>query len=638
MLPPDGSFLNALKPADVNGEPDLGEKEMLLAALRFYFGPAQWWNAVAKDKGLGPLRFYFRPDLGCPWYFSYAHPVPDQVKLYATKLENKDEQGEPSYFLYEAQNNLTFYVGTNFLHDEKSRKVINALVLDQEHRPLSSHTLQFWFEGNPMRPPDLRNLQPDNVHGQLNRSEKEMLVGALRFYFGPAQFEPPKAAAKSKMKKDDLNKQQQTGLGELSAATDTRNNADRLPSYILDEAHHKSSFYVGPDFHADGPTVKVINAKVINATDLNKPQSSHPLKFKFMDFRPQAVSNGLPELRPDDVVGDQLDPYEKKMLVGALRFYFGPAQSKYLKAVAKEEDFGPLQFYFRSDQWKWWRAVLQVLGKDLCIDARASGEVKLRATKRDNPEGKRDNPEGKSKPSYFLYASYLKAGVSQNLMLYLGPDFQHGRSDLTVINTLELNDDRRPVKSHTLDFGFLDRGPREVSTGLDGSFLDKLQKENVVGPQHPTDPEKNLTDHEKEMLLGALRFYFGPATKFWDAVTKDNLTPDNLNDLNTDLRKPGQRYEILERQTGLGLGYFASTHQVPDHVKLYVAKDTLKDKGKNPEDLSHYFLYEARSNLTFYVGPDFFHGRPYVKVINTLVLDDRHVAQSSHTLDFGFEP
>ena len=34
--------------------------------LRFYFGLAQWWNAVAKNKGLGPLRFYFRADLGIP--------------------------------------------------------------------------------------------------------------------------------------------------------------------------------------------------------------------------------------------------------------------------------------------------------------------------------------------------------------------------------------------------------------------------------------------------------------------------------------------------------------------------------------------------------------------------------------------
>ncbi len=138
------------------------------------------------------------------------------------------------------------------------------------------------------------------------------------------------------------------------------------------------------------------------------------------------------------------------------------------------------------------------------------------------------------------------------------------------------------------------------------------------------------------MLLGALRFYFGPATNFWGAVTKDKLTPDNLNDLNADLRKPGERYEILELQTGLGLGYFASTHQVPDQVKLYAAKVTPKDN--NDDRLAKYFLYEARSNLTFYVGPDFLHGRPTVKVINTLVLDERHVALSSHTLDFGFEP
>jgi hypothetical protein len=178
MRPPDASFLAEFELDCVVG-PDLTdeEKDVLLGALRFYFGPAQWWNAVAKNKSLGPLRFYFRPDLGKPWYVSHASPTSD--KLYATKLKNKDEPGQPSYFLYDPQNNLTFYVGTNFLHDGKIRKVINALVLDQQHRPLSSNTLQFWFEDNPMRPPDVKKLQADNIHGQLNSNEKEMLVDAF---------------------------------------------------------------------------------------------------------------------------------------------------------------------------------------------------------------------------------------------------------------------------------------------------------------------------------------------------------------------------------------------------------------------------------------------------------------------------
>ena len=401
---------------------------MLLGALRFYFGPAQWWNAVGKDQGMGPLRFYFRLDFD-PRYVSQAPPAPDQAKLHAIRLPN---EGKPSYFLCEATRNLMLYVGPDVQTGAGPKfTVINTLVLDRQHRPLSSHTLWFWFENAPMELPESfqDKLLTDSVVGQLYSIEKEMLVSALRFYFGPAQF----------LKTGGLDKQPQTGLGEGQAddvelhAAITRNNDGRLPSYVLEEAHYKKSFYVGPDFLGEGPSVKVING-----APFDNPQSGHPLKFKFMDSVPRGVSTGLPELRVDDIVGDHLDPDEKQMLLGALRFYFGPAQSKYLRAVAQEDNLGRLQFYFGSSQWNWWRAVLQRLGKDLCIDATYSGEVKLRATKRDNPE---------DKPSYFLYASCN--GALQNLMLYVGPDFEHGRSSITVISTLVLDNQHVPQSSHT---------------------------------------------------------------------------------------------------------------------------------------------------------------------------------------------
>jgi hypothetical protein len=612
MLPPDASFLVALELDYVVG-PGLTdeEKDMLLGALRFYFGPAQWWNAVGRDKSLGPLRFYFRPDLGNPWYVSHAHSAPD--KLYATKLKNRDEAGQPSYFLYEAQNNLTFYVGTNFLHDGKTRKVINALVLDQRHRPLSSNTLQFWFEDNPMRPPDVKKLQADNIHGQLNNNEKEMLIDALRFYFGPAQFEPLKAV------------EQQTGLGELSAATDTRNNAGRLPSYILNGQNHR--FYVGPlhllpddvpgappDFGARS----IECARALNVVTPIVPNQKHLLKFGFEIFEQQADSNGLPELRPNDVVGD-LDPYEKNMLLGALRFYFEPA--KYLNAVSKDKDFGPLEFYFRSDKWKWWLAVVGAVAKDAPAaseERRAPDQLKLRAIKLENLLDERGT---KGKPSYFLYEA------QSDLMLYVGPNFEHGRSDITVINTVVLSPERVPQSSHTLYFGFLDRGPHEISKGLDGSFLDELEAKHVVG-RLDSDPQKDLD--QKQTLLVALGFYFGPATKFWNAVTKDPLKPDDLNNLNKELRKPDGRYETLEKKMGLGPGYFDRTHEGSDHVKLYALKEQAAS-----ESLPSYVLHEAQNNLMFYVGPDNFHGEPNRKVINTIVLDQQHRPLESHTLDFS---
>ncbi|HEY5706175.1 MAG TPA: hypothetical protein VIS96_11440 [Terrimicrobiaceae bacterium] len=679
MLPPDAKFLAALQADNVVGHlnPDEkrngDEKKLLLDALRFYFGPAMWWNAVGKDKGLGPLRFYFRPenwwnavgkdkmeqDLKNPGpdlrkrgkrydnleqqtgldqaYF----PTPDhvnQVKLYATKRKNPCHPYHlPSYFLYEASHNLMLYVGPAFQLHRQDLTVINTLQLNEQHRPQSSYTLDFGFLDTPKEFEDhisspklpnndeirafvaiLAKLQPDNIDGPLNSSEKEMLLGALRFYFGPAQ-QPWNALTKDKVGDlDDLNTEarkpggryeileQQTGLDQgyfarthqatdqvkLYAATDTRTgNSDRLPSYFLYEARHNLTLYVGPDFTHGQPQRKVINTQVLN--EQHAPQESHTLDFASVDLG-QRDSTQSDEPGPhklsDDIFDqldydEELDCDEKKMLKAALRFYFGPAQ---WKAVGEDNDLGPLRFYFRPEQW--WQAVVK-------------GQVKLYATKRKNPE---------VKPSYFLYEA------SHKLMLYVGPDFQHGRSELTVINTLQLNEQHRPQSSYTLDFGFMNLGPRDVSKGLDGSFLDNLQPENVVGRLND-DGDKNRD--EKQMLLDALRFYFGPATKFWDAVTKDKKKPKDLDDLNTDLRKPGDRYEILEQRAGLGPGYFAGTHQATDQVKLYAAKFR-----ENP---ASYVLYEARHNLTFFVGP---------RVINTLVLDQQHAPQESHTLNFGFMP
>ena len=153
ILPPNAEFLAALQADDVVGPPDLAdeEKKMLLAALRFYFGPAQWWNAVAKE-ALGPLRFYFRPvkwwnavvqDLDLGPAFANARPAVDQIELYATKRDNPDHPEHlPSYFLYEAQNNLMLYVGPDFLHNLVWHVVINTMVLNPQHRPVESYTLR----------------------------------------------------------------------------------------------------------------------------------------------------------------------------------------------------------------------------------------------------------------------------------------------------------------------------------------------------------------------------------------------------------------------------------------------------------------------------------------------------------------
>ena len=176
-LPPDASFLAALQPADIDGQPNLDEKEMLLAALRFYFWTAQWWNTVRKelndDNDLDKLYETLRTSgerydileqktgLG-DGYFAEEHQTPGQVKLYAATdtRDNPDNPDRlPSYFLYEAKNNLTFYVGPGRVRVEGRevlRHVLNTLVLDhkddRKHRPSQSHTLDFGFldKGEPV--------------------------------------------------------------------------------------------------------------------------------------------------------------------------------------------------------------------------------------------------------------------------------------------------------------------------------------------------------------------------------------------------------------------------------------------------------------------------------------------------------
>ena len=145
----------------------------------------------------------------------------------------------------------------------------------------------------------------------------------------------------------------------------------------------------------------------------------------------------------------------------------------------------------------------------------------------------------------------------------------------------------------------------------DELFLAALQAADVDG--------QLTSGREKEILLVALRFYFGPAQE-WNKVVQDGLgtTKDELKG----------RYKLLEDQTSLDEGYFAGNHKAPDKVKLYVAIER-NNNGPMPS----FHLYEARYNLTLYVGPDFLHQRPEVVAINTIVLNAQYEPVESHTLD-----
>ena len=329
MLPPEGSFLNTLKATEVDGYQRPRDKEMLVETLKFCFGPAQWWNAVAYDvmtkEGLERLDDDLRKKGGRykilegetgldEDYFGKKHPPADQVKLYAAT-----DPGE-SYFLYEASKNLTFYVGPpnppryvgppNPPRYKGDVKVINTLVLADDHKPLSSHTLDFGFidrgvpkTSDPILGPSLDKLQPTEVDGRLELPEKKMLLEALRFFFGPGQFweavvDNDPVADKELSKRYKIL-EMQTGLGkgyfeekhppteqvQLYAATNKRDFAGndlRLPGYFLYEASKNVTFYVGPDLLHGEPWKTVINTQVLNDDYQPPPKScSHTLDFGF---------------------------------------------------------------------------------------------------------------------------------------------------------------------------------------------------------------------------------------------------------------------------------------------------------------------------------------------------------------------
>jgi hypothetical protein len=332
----------------------------------------------------------------------------------------------------------------------------------------------------------------------------------------------------------------------------------------------------------------------------------------------------LATLQPADIDG-QLDSGEKEMLLAALRFYFGTAQwwNTVRKELSDDNDLDKLHDTLQSPGERY-----DILERKTSLgdgyfaeEHRIPGQVKLYAA-----TDTRDYPENPDRlPSYFLYEA------KNNLTFYVGPGRVRveGREVLRhVFNALVLHHkgDRkyRPIQSHTLDFGFLDKGEYVVGDlefFSDLASLASLRPDDIDGP-----PSKG----EKEMLLTALRFYFGPAKKL-KAVAKD--TPD-LVGLNALLQN---RYRVLETQTSLGAGYFAREHQAPDRLKLYVATDN-RDNSDNPRRLPSYILHEAKNNVMFFVGPDLFHQRPDVKVINIIKLDPRHSGTESHTLDFGFVP
>ncbi|MCC3328270.1 hypothetical protein [Nocardia abscessus] len=125
---------------------------------------------------------------------------------------------------------------------------------------------------------------------------------------------------------------------------------------------------------------------------------------------------------------------------------------------------------------------------------------------------------------------------------------------------------------------------------------------------------------EKQFVITLLRLFFGPAK----GAVQDVSSPSALRELGALLRTPGERFEILERDTSLPAGYFSGSS--PRAAGLYGAKlEALPHPSK-------YFIYGGPLNLTCYVGPDFLHGVPDAVTINCVLLNLRFEPTESHTL------
>lgn len=151
------------------------------------------------------------------------------------------------------------------------------------------------------------------------------------------------------------------------------------------------------------------------------------------------------------------------------------------------------------------------------------------------------------------------------------------------------------------------------------AFLDGVRPQDL-------DNSAGLSLAERALLLSLLRAFFGPAQAA--GAVKDVSEPTSLAELDQTMRRPGERFDQLERQSSLGHGHFAGHASPSPHTALAVAK---QDNNELPPS---YFVYERQHNLVLYVGPDFFHGMAEHTVVNCLPLDPTFRPLSSHTLRF----
>ena len=156
MLPQNASFLDIYewRKVDNNIDVTVGEKQLILVLLRLFFGPAQEAGAVedvSEPNSLAELAITMQlpgerfdqlesQTSLARGFFKAPHPPTLSEKIFLAKKDNNTEA--PSYFVYEQNQNLVFYIGPDFLHNEIQSTVINCLILDSLFKPVASFTLR----------------------------------------------------------------------------------------------------------------------------------------------------------------------------------------------------------------------------------------------------------------------------------------------------------------------------------------------------------------------------------------------------------------------------------------------------------------------------------------------------------------
>ncbi len=147
------------------------------------------------------------------------------------------------------------------------------------------------------------------------------------------------------------------------------------------------------------------------------------------------------------------------------------------------------------------------------------------------------------------------------------------------------------------------------------AFLDNVRPEDL-------DNEAAVSMTERALLLTVLRLYFGVAQVA--GAVKDVSDPASLVDLDKSMRKPGERFELLEQQTSLPIGFFSGSP-----ARLNAPAVARQDNGASP---ASYFVYEQANNIVLYIGPDFFHRLADHIVVNCLTLNEEFQPTASYTL------